>query len=221
MLQALRAWLNGNRDYHTGVVLFAQSGGDTTLVALMAKGATQYTTKRLEKEMLAMVEKILRGEENKIPELPNPEIPKSQNLYAACKVAANKLYKLAMNARAELFALTRVEGWEDVNEPNKMQQRAKLALQVVQLYNEASAEYERAEYVQQHGRLPETDDTTGQNEYDLLQDGQVKQALDNLRKNYNKMVKREQIPERVALQEKHLLNLKKLEARWRSLKPPR
>lgn len=231
MTQAIRAWLNGSRHYPTGVVLYTQAGGDTTLAALFAKGATPYTTKRLEKELLAMVQNVQPAPAPVVPPTSNQQPattiqhppadiqpPPTSNLYAACKAAANKLYKQAMNARAELFALARVENWEDVNEPNKMQQRAKLALEVVALYNKASAEYERAEYVQANGRLPDTDSETGQSEYDLLPDHQVKGALDNLRKNYSKMTKREPTPERVALLEKHLANIKKLEARWQSLK---
>ena len=94
-------------------------------------------------------------------------------------------------------------------------------MNVVEGYKEASELYDKAEYVRINGRLPdqpalEPDD---ESDYDNIPDHMVKQELDNLRKNYNKMKKRPQTPERVVLLQKHEMNIKKLEDKWHSLKP--
>jgi ribosome-binding ATPase YchF (GTP1/OBG family) len=124
-----------------------------------------------------------------------------------------------MNLRAVAFSLATVEGFEDVNRPDLVAKRSPIVVDAVIKYQRASKLYDIAKYVHDHGRLPnedaEHDEAT---EMDAVPDELVKSTLDNLRKNYNKMKKREQTPERVALLQKHVTNIKKLEARWHLLK---
>ena len=148
-----------------------------------------------------------------------PKEPANVELYNATRQQADKLYKETMNNRAVLFSFVNAEDFTDPNTEAKINARAKLALSVVSGFQSVSQLYDKAEYVKGYGRLPDQDDNADANEYDHLPEHLVKQTLDNLRKNLNKMKKREQTPERAALQQKHEVNLKKLLIRWHSLKP--
>jgi hypothetical protein len=251
MLEALRLWLNGSREYWAGVILYSQCNPDIRLITLIKKGKTDFTNKKLYEELLAECNRLKslqdviteNGEsahtattegsvesrmgylaptvrtETKAHIVQPPKEPVNPTLYEACKLKADNQYKEAMNLRAVLFGEATVQGYEDVNRPDLVQKRSKKAVDVVVLFNRASKLYEIADYVRLHGRLPneeaEHDEAT---EMDAVPDELVKSTLDNLRKNFNKMKKREQTPERVALLQKHEANIKKLEARWHLLK---
>jgi hypothetical protein len=282
MLDTLRAWLNGKKEYYTGVAIYSQVGDNKALLQVFEKGPTDFTTKRLGEELFDICIKLKaaqhelssssntsisnlsqrahrsdntaaritadgarqaedafrEGTASSLP--PTNQIPQHQQtsaqieqrsteksftapvnpvLYEACKLAADKQYKEVMNSRAVLFQLAKHEDFEDPNTPDRIKARAKLALEVVAGYQQASKLFDDADYVRIHGRLPNNPDDDEQNEYDLLPDHMVKQTLDNLRKNFNKIKKRDQTPARVAALQKHAINIKKLEARWLLLKP--
>lgn len=146
--------------------------------------------------------------------IPNPQ------LYAVCKEEADNEYKKVMNVRAVLFKKAAPDGFLDINKPDLIFDRGELAIEVVQGFQKVSELYDRANYVKQHGRLPSSDaDLEDDNEYDLLPDSLVKQRLDNARKAYNKLKKKERTPERVALLQQHEQNIAKLKAKWDSLQP--
>jgi hypothetical protein len=252
MLETLRAWLKGNKDYDTGVDLYSQVGDNAALIRLFANGATDFNRRRLEQELLKICKTLknnpndyswhsdtgrpvsnivgLRPESKLQQEpggghhedrIPTPSAPAKQpanlELYNAAKLQADKLYKQTMNNRAVLFSLAQ----DDYTEPNteeRINARAKLALSVVMNFQEVSALYDKAEHVKTFGRLPDQGDNE-ENEYDHLPDHLVKQTLDNLRKNLSKIKKREQTPERIALQQKHEANIQKLSDKWHLLKP--
>lgn len=54
MLDTLRAWLNGKREYWAGVVLYSKLGDDARLKQLFAKGPTEFTTRRMQEELLSI-----------------------------------------------------------------------------------------------------------------------------------------------------------------------
>lgn len=257
MLEALRLWLNNSRKYWAGVILYSQCNPDTRLIALMQKGKTDFTTKRLYEELLAecnrlkslqnanIYEPATNTEETEhrknetntntrtansttfradkgtsfVPIISPPKEPANPTLYQACKLKADNMFKEAMNDRAVAFSLAKVEGFEDVNRPDLVQKRSPLAVSAVVKYQRASKLYDIAAYVREHGRLPNEDTEHDEaTEMDAVPDELVKSTLDNLRKNFNKMKKREQTPERIALLQKHEGNIKKLEARWHLLK---
>ncbi len=249
MLEALRLWLNGNRDYWPGVILYAQCEPDTRLIALMKKGKTDFTTKRLYEELLAECNRLKaidnvsteNGEsthtttneertESRMGDLAPtirketilvspPKEPVNPTLYEACLLKADNKYKEAMNLRAVAFSLATVEGFEDVNRPDLVNKRSPIAVEAVVKYQRASKLYDIARYVHDHGRLPNEETAHDEaTEMDAVPDELVKSTLDNLRKNFNKMKKREQTPERISLLQKHEANIKKLEARWHLLK---
>ncbi len=254
MLDILRAWLNGKRDYFAGVGLLAQMGASDALIRVLSQGCSTYTRKRLDDELMAICKKLKEAanEEANAPDskvithknksvknsfqTPNPqkiklasavrtpetetkqEKPVNEALYKSCKEKADNRYKEVMNERAVLFAMTKQENdFEDINTPEKIAERAILAISVVQGYQKLSVLYDQADYVFRHGVLPSDGVVEEEDEYTHLSEALVKPTLDNLRKNYNKMKKREATPERVALLQKHEANIKKLEAKWHSL----
>jgi hypothetical protein len=250
MLETLRTWLNGNKEYYTGVAIYATLGDNAALLSLFRQGKNTYNTKRMEEELLSICNTLkskLNTDDTKVRipiTTPTPAAfnkakiqhkeeqhtetfyrkkhqhggvtsPLNEELYNACKREADLVYKEAMNLRAELFVLGRQNGFEDLNRPDLVQQRSKLAVNVVVLFKKAGKLYDRADYVKKNGRLSnEMEPDDEENEYNDLPDHLVKKTLDNLRKNYNKMVKRQATPDRVALLQKHEKSIKKLAEKW-------
>lgn len=236
MLLTLQKWFNGKQEYYTGVALYSQlMHHDARLLELFKKGPTEFTRKKLGEELLSHytrlnAQKALESQGSllgvkAVKMKSSGEIPsengvenKNPELYRVCKEKADQLYKETMNLRAELFALGRPDDYTDLNTPDKIEQRSKLAIDIVTKYQQVSKLYDEADHVRIYGKLP-YQEAAEENEYDALPDHLVKQTLDNLRKNYNKMKKRPQTPERTSLLQKHKANIEKLEARWHLLKP--
>lgn len=235
MLETLRAWLNGTREYNAGVAIYSQVGTNEKLLDVLKKGPNDFRVKRLQEELLDICNQLKKENgtgtvlqspqqtnENKVVEKGNRQEnrvhPCNETLYAACKLEADQLYKKVMNDRAILFKLTECEKFEDPNLAHKVQDRVKLALDVVTGHQAVSQLYDKADFVKQHGHLPDTGEDP-EEEYDHLPDHLVKLRLDNIRKAYNKLKKKEPNPERIALLQKHESNIEKLETKWLSLKP--
>jgi hypothetical protein len=150
-----------------------------------------------------------------------PPVEEAENkLYQACKNEANKAYKEAMNLRAELFALTRVEDWQDPNQPDMVAKRSKLAIDVVNKYNHASRLYDDADFAKLYGRLrnPGSDEDE-EIDFHSIPDIMVKQTLDNLRKNFNKIKTKEMTARRQLSYDSHVAGIKILTERWHLLRP--
>lgn len=239
MLDTLRAWLNGDREYFSGVIIYSKVGDNEAFLKLLSKGKTDYCHERLQNELMRICIElkskqhgIKKTDQSKNIKSIAPSVDEglgktkdagsgpNEDLYRACKADADKTYKALMNLRAQLFALAKSEDFSDPNTPDKIEQRSRMAVNVADGYKTVSQLYDKADYVKKHGRLPNDQDPDDDElNVDGLPDHLVKQTLDNTRKNYNKMKKREATPERVALLQKHEINIKKLEARWHSLQP--
>jgi len=238
MLETIRAWLNGNREYYTGVAIYSQVGTNEDLLEVLKKGPNDFRTNRLQEDLLTICNQLKsqinenatnsHAGKNPGPETiraeagnkqQSPVRPCNPTLYDACKLAADQQYKKVMNARAVLFNLAAQVNFEDPNTEAKINDRVKLALEVVQGYQLTSQLYDRADYVKLHGRLPDGGEEIREDEYDHLQDHLVKLRLDNARKAYNKLKIKEATPERIALMQAHAANIEKLENKWNSLKP--
>jgi hypothetical protein len=241
MLDIVRAWLNGTREFYAGIALYEKLQHDPKILSVLKKnGKTEWGYKKLQEELLRIcnelkanitpeqraTEKILHSitldTSKKITAKTNESPSSCANpyLYAVCKKEADVLYKQIMNNRALLFADIRSEVFFNVNPPDKVAKRATLALGIVKGYQKVSELYDKADYVFRVGSLPvEYQETFIQDKYNSLPDELVKSTLDNLRKNYNKKKKLEPTPERIASLQEHEENIKKLEARWHSLKP--
>ena len=215
-------WLTGNKEYHTGVAFLKICNPYYPDLAILQKSYNKYNVGKLQEALQAFVDgKPLDIQvEKKTPVLtPTGDFSNTQ-LYISCKKEADLLYKEVMNARAVLFAgINSLLPHEDPNRPDLLEQRRTPAIDIALNYIKLSKLYDRADHVKKYGRLPYTDAEFIPVSTEHIPDVLVKQNLDNLRKNINKMKKREQTPDRIALLNTHLLTLESLENRWQLLKP--
>ncbi len=229
MLNELRAWLNGSREYDAGVIIYHQVGDQNNLKALFAKGKTPFCYQLLQDELKGIFTQLKSEQEDSTakktitssPLVTSKNVsaePVNNELYQACLKEANHKYKEAMNTRAVLFKMVPSELYSDPNRPDLVEQRKDLALQAVILYNEASALYDKADYVKINGKLPDEPAGDVAEDPDSIHDVLVFYKLDGYRKNYNKLKAKEQTPERIVQLQVYELNIKKLEERWRLLR---
>jgi hypothetical protein len=140
-------------------------------------------------------------------------------LYIACKKEADNLYKELMNNRAVLFAGVRnILPHEDANTPDRIETRRKPCIDIAIDFQRVSKLYDRADYVKKNGKLPFTNAEVIETNVDGIPDALLKQNIDNLRKNLNKLKKKEQTPDRVMLIQSHEEKLNLLLSRWQLLK---
>lgn len=222
-MQLIHNWINGSQDYFTGVLLYKMYGSNNAYKIAFASGKSDFNFTLLKKEL-----RLLMGDVQPKPKPIEKATPALKittkdfadtDLYKACLNEAILAYKDVMNKRAILFAMTKVDGFEDVNREDRVIARSKLAVDVVMLWQKMSKLFDRAGYVKENGKLPNDVDDNKDDEIDAIPDALVKQHLDNLRKNINKIKKREQTPERIELLKKNEAKLLILIERWRLLKP--
>lgn len=240
MLEAIKQWLASDKDFFSGRIIYRKiPDANQRLLELLYKGPTPFSIQKLEQALRAAYLHLqasqtlqasdtglrvrtvtLKAQEpaEQIPVTTELTPPLNTELYNACKSAADTRYKEVMNLRAVLFASAAPSISEDVNRPDKIAERRQMAIDVVKGFREVSDMYDQADYVKKNGQLPHSE-PVDEDSIDDIPDIMVKQTLDNARKNYNKMVKREQTPERIALQQQHALKIKLLEERWLLLKP--
>lgn len=221
MLQELRSWLNGSREYYSGVALYEMLGDDPVMLRIFKKGKTEFTTKKLPNILLEICDRLKEKNQPAIKIISAPgkenDLPYNKSLHEAAMREALHLYKNMMNERAVLFSMVNVPGYEDINTPAQILERGKLAVNLVLKNQLVSKLYDDAAYIRQYGKRPEDSEPTS--EFEALPDHLVKEALNNARKAYNKLKLKEQNTKRVARLQQHAENIQKLEARWRSLKP--
>lgn len=224
MLELLRNWMNGSRDYNRGVFLFCILSDDSDLIAFFSKYSSDFAHRRLNEEMEKIYTNLTRPAKSEAEDVPpgpdpQPETPpapaKNPELEEVCDQKAMQLYKQMMNDRAILFNLTKVEGWEDINKPDLVEQRRQLALQICATNYEVSQAYSDLAHVREFGRLP-ADDATDENTE--VTDIRLNAEIANLRSSITKLRKRSQTPERVSLIQKHQEKLDGLIRRWNTIK---
>lgn len=248
MLETLRAWLNGTRDYNMGVLLYDIVGTDEQLKKLFGQGFSRWNNYRLQDELTKIctdlkskqhattvkkpgicgpgkkqvkeeLDILIKNISETAEAIAKTISPPNPELYTASKADADKAYKEAMNKRAVLFSMLPSDAYSDHNRADLIEARRQYCLDVVKKYNHASELYDQADFVKLQGRLPDQEEPAIDEEVANLEDFEVKAVLDNARKAYNKLKGREQNAERVALMQKHKLKIEKLEERWHSLKP--
>ena len=235
MLERLRQWLNGERNFDVGVSLYRHLQYDEKLLAVFIKGKTPWCYKKLQDELLRICNEMKatgvtsigtipilkqKTEKKETATIEKQTTAKNPELYKICKSDADILYKQLMNKRAILFAEVNGDIFLNVNMPDKVENRAKMAIEIVQGFQKVSELYERSEYVFFNGKLPDAETTT-EDTYHALPDELVKATLDNLRKLYSKKKKLESTPARVLAIQELEVNINKLETRWNKLKPQR
>lgn len=134
------------------------------------------------------------------PVLPNPvkdsEPFKDSALALQCKLEADKLYKLMMNTRAELFAQCFTVPVHGENSDEALSIRSDLAMKIMELQYEVDLAYDRYRYVIANGQLPDAPSSEFQVPTDPMD---LLQTKLNLQKAINKLKRREQTAERIAL----------------------
>ena len=228
MMEAVRAWLNGKRDYFTGVSIFKKFCSDDRLIRLLSAGENTYNKERLLEEIMIIWNKIKDEEERpepveiKILEIditaapPEITVENSNQLFEKAHREAMKIYKLCMNKRAVLFQLTEVEDWQEVNTAERIANRSRLAIEVVELFNQASSMFSIADYIKKYNRMPQDAALDTQDMFVNLPEALIKPTLDNARKALNKLKGKEPTSDRLKLMQKHLDNIKILENKWHS-----
>lgn len=219
-MQDLTAWLNSKRDFNEGVQVYLRYGDNKQFVQLLLDGETEYTRKNLFENLKKIYYDLKNGTtptdpvvkkqkaEVLAPALPHadqtpvletapaPITPKS-DFYNSCKRDADKLYKELMNLRAQLFALCDVEDLKKDDNPDLVEQRKTIALQLMDLQYETDQAYAKLQYVEEHGVLPTI--TEAKEEEIPTNPILLLTFKKNLISGINKLKKKEQTPERVAL----------------------
>ncbi|MBC7509375.1 MAG: hypothetical protein H7320_11615 [Ferruginibacter sp.] len=233
MFETIRTWLNGTREYFTGVAIFNKFSDNTILKEVFSAGKSAYKEERLFDEIKNYYS-ILKDEQSSdavsvVDEKETNIIPpvlvqkktiedySDTELFKQAHQGAMKLYKQCINIRAQLFGLATVETWQDQNSPDMIAKRAQMAIEVVMLYNEASKLFEVADYVKLHNRLPVEVVPIEEDPYSNVPDFLIKQELSNARKAFNKLKNKPVTDERLVLMAKHEANIKILEKKWHSL----
>lgn len=243
MKEILRKWLNGNRDYFRGAIIFSELSPDKKLAELYLKGPTDYTKKRLPNDLMAIYKAMCQMTEDHVVKIP-AKTPSHKNsvtlhavkiqtglpvettdhagseIYKEAKKKADIRYKEVMNLRAELFSICREDVGVNVNSAESINKRCKMAIDIVSGFNEASKMYELADFVLKHGRYPTGSDMEEKEPpvWANVPNAMVKQTLDNMRKNLNKIRKKETTPERSQRIAELESGIAQLEERWRLLK---
>ncbi|HVW99476.1 MAG TPA: hypothetical protein VHA52_03410, partial [Candidatus Babeliaceae bacterium] len=58
MLEQIRAWLNGSRDYFKGVALYMEANKNVAILEVLQLGPNEYRKKRLYKELHDIYEQL-------------------------------------------------------------------------------------------------------------------------------------------------------------------
>lgn len=219
-MQDLTAWLNSKRNFKEGVQIYLKYGDNKQFVQLLLDGETQFTRTNLFENLKTIYYALKNGTTQADPVVkkqqaeaatpivthtdqtqapipaPTPQ-PQKGELYNACKRDAGKLYKELMNLRAQLFALCDVNDRKMDDAPDLIQQRQDFVLQLMDLQYETDQAYAKLRNVEEHGTLPTITEATPEeiptNPILLLT------FKKNLVSGINKLKKKEQTPERIAL----------------------
>lgn len=212
MIELLRKWLNGARDYASGVAIYGQLGENAALKNVLLKGRTEYLQQRLESELDAIYDQLNERPVEASSE-PLRQKPRNPALEDSAEQKATQLYKSMMNDRAVLFSLARQSLYIDPNQQDMVDQRRQLAIRVCEQNYAVSKAYEELDHIRSYGVLP----GAAPNDQDPVPDGLVKSTIDNIRKNLSKMRRREPTPQRVALIQQHEQKLAMLLNRWQKM----
>lgn len=231
MFETVRTWLNGTKEYFTGVAIFDKISDNKILKEIFSSGKSAYKEQRLFEEIKNHY-LILKQDHREEPVTKQPKVRSiatpvkiaqttkdhsNTDLYKQAHQGAMKLYKECMNMRAQLFGLATVETWQDQNSPDLIAKRSKMAIDVVVMYNQASQLFEVADYVKLHNRLPVEQVNTAEDPYANVPDFLIKQELSNARKAFNKLKDKPVTDQRLILMAKHQKNISILEQKWHSL----
>jgi hypothetical protein len=153
-MDLIKAWLNGNRNYLTGVKLYLQHGDDDLLKKLFtAEKETSYKRQQLEEELKAICNKV-NGDppgDHTVDEVPAKSITTKSWPYESCRdevektLRANWLikFKEMQDLRSQLLLL------------GDMDARCEAAFRILRLDRESDDYYFQRDYYRKYGKLPD------------------------------------------------------------------
>lgn len=206
MTEAVRAWLNGNRNYDDGVVLYLQYGRDTALKQQLRGMETATLRSRLFQELKALVKPnainlnyTVPKETETVQETQKIGTPPAHNLLErnrtdtevadhstnpvviAAKREADLLYKQLMDVRARMLWYCPLTEDPLENNPGSMKVRGDLAAEVIRLQYKMDEAYRIHDYARVNGKLPNTEP-----EAPVVEPVKLYQEISNLRKNISR-----------------------------------
>ena len=211
----LKAWLNSDRIYTIGTQLYAKYGEDILLINILNKRESNYLKRRLNKELEDLYFEKQNRTSKEIQNIsenndqPENVIPKPDLLSNTYYKQANQFYKEAMNCRAVLFNLVKNIN-PVIDLPENQEIRRDLTIKTVTKYLKASELYDIA-----RGKKDQPNSKTVMT--NPVEDYNVKNKLDNARKNFNKIKILTPNDKRNKLLSKHAGIIETLEKRWHSL----
>lgn len=232
MQQLIVEWLKSSRkEYYTGLILLRKSQPNAAIIKVLDRGPNEINRKLLIKHLgeavaqkPAVFTKQVLEQPKKEPVAESiseePVADHSQSpIYLSAKKEADQAYKALMNERAVLFSGVRnFMIHEDINAPVLVESRKKSCIHIVLEWQRISKLYDQADFVLKNGVLPIGLDKKEDADVASIPDQLVKQNLDNARKNYNKMKKRQPTTERLQRLTELEKLIKQLEGRWQLLR---
>lgn len=233
-MKELVQWLNSSREWDKGVDLIQKFATDQQVRNLFAEVSPSPVYADMLFQEIRSIYYALKNSKPVVPiepeEItpPQPKFPtgglvriqaepvlpaekesdsfRDSPLAVQCKLEADKLYKLMMNTRAELFAQCSTGPVHGENSDEALSIRSDLAMKIMELQYDVDMAYERYRYVIANGQLPDSPSSEFQVPTDPMD---LLQTKLNLQKAINKLKRREQTAERIALiqQKSEHLNL--------------
>jgi hypothetical protein len=155
-MDSIRDWLNGNRDYATGVVLYNLYGDNDAVKQMLAQGATDYRKGKLVEHLQAVLQtaKPVTIQIAKVPKTvyvkrentPDARVPEEQDAY---RKEWLPLFMEMNNLRHKLRLMPTDE------------ERCDAAFEVLRLQKECMKIWAKRDYELQYGKQPEVKNTGG------------------------------------------------------------
>lgn len=219
-MQNVVAWLNNpNREYQKGLDLLASYHYDQKKLKPLQQREDRSALFAAVKSLLIPAVKAAPKPVPKSVEPPKPERHAGTDYSAypvviAAKRDADIAYKEMMNKRAILFDLVPVEEAIFENSAELIQERGRLALEVVRLQEKVDELYDRYRFALATGKLPNNPEPIVQTVDPVL----LYQKISNLQKAISKLRKKEPTSDRLALIEVRTTELETLKRQYNAYK---
>lgn len=148
-MELIQKWLDGNRSFIVGRILYNQYGADEAFKRWLAQGETPDAKKQLELAMQAIVmpakKEIAKNSDVSFSKMPAGDDPVCNAIQEDWK----QHYTLMNMLRGKLG------GYEDDNSPEAIAECNVLCQKILEEERYINACWEKLRYYQQHGKLPE------------------------------------------------------------------
>lgn len=144
-MQDIKQWLNGNRDYETGRMLYDRHGSNAAYKSVFALGPSPYNSKKLERELEALVP--IEAEPKPKPVAAIVEAKQEKDAFTD---ASTQVWEQMLPLLDEQRALHTELGVLATNSG-----RLKHAIRIMELADQLAPLWEQYHYAKEHGKLPE------------------------------------------------------------------